>query len=219
MGNAIATAVMQTKDMQLAAAIVRPDNSLIGSKFAEHGPVISDVITQPQTIDVIIDFTLPEGVIEHLQYARPMVIGTTGFSQAQLDKIQNFAKQVPALHAPNMSIGVNLCYKLLAESDSALDSRWNVQIKDIHHVHKKDTPSGTAKHLAAILEQRKPVITSERQGDVIGEHHVEFANEFEEIVITHRAKDRVIFVQGALIAARWLVSQGPGLYSMQDLVA
>lgn len=219
MGNAIAAAVMQAEDMQLAAAIVRPGNELLGTKFGQTGPVISDTISHPQDIDVIIDFTLPEGVIDHLGYARPMVVGTTGFTQSQLDKLQDFAKQTPLLHAPNMSVGVSLCYKLLAETNRALDSSWQVKIKDIHHVHKKDTPSGTAKQIASILEDRTPAISSERKGEVIGEHQVDFANEFEEIVITHRAKDRGIFVHGALAAARWLVRQSSGLYSMQDLVA
>lgn len=219
MGSAIAAAVMQSEDLHLAAAIVRSDNSMLGKNFGQSGPVISDTIANLQDIDVIIDFTLPDGVVKHLEYAKPMVVGTTGFSPEQLDKLQDFAKQQPLLHAPNMSIGVSLCYKLLAETNRALDPSWQVNIKDIHHVHKKDTPSGTAKQLASILEDRKPTITSERKGEVIGEHQVDFSNEFEEIVITHRAKDRGIFVHGALAAARWLVNQSPGLYSMQDLVA
>lgn len=219
MGNAIAAAVMRAQDLQLAAALVRTGNSLLGSKFAEDGPVISDTLTSAHNIDVIIDFTLPAGVMSHLQYARPMVIGTTGFSDQQLDKLHDFSKHTPLLHAPNMSIGINWCYKLLADTDRFLNPSWQVQINDVHHVHKKDTPSGTAKQLAEVLKQRQPVITSDRHGEIIGEHQVAFANDFEEIVITHRAKDRGIFVQGALVATRWLVNQSPGLYSMQDLVA
>ena len=227
MGSAVAEQVLQSDDLTLVAATVRAGNPLAGKKLTNSDLTVATSLSDSNA-DVLIDFTLPIGVMNHLEYCLKnkiaMVIGATGFSERDLEAIEDAAKQIPIVLAANFSIGVNVCNKLLALAAKLLDHNWDVSILDEHHKNKKDTPSGTAKHMARILAEnsdRDPKeinIYSERQGDTVGTHTVTFANPDELIVISHIAENRDIFAVGAVTAARWVVGREPGLYGMGDVV-
>lgn len=179
--------------------------------------------------DVLIDFTAPAGVVEHLDYCLQhniaMVIGVTGFTEEQFKLVEQTATQIPVVLSANMSIGVNLCYKLLAHASKMFDNTWDVKISDVHHQHKKDSPSGTAKHMARVIAAERGIdissieITSERRGEVVGEHAVTFTSATESITINHIANTRDIFAIGALNAARWIYGKKPGFYTMNDVIS
>lgn len=179
--------------------------------------------------DVLIDFTAPEGVVEHLDYCLQhniaMVIGVTGFSEEQFKLIEQSATQIPIVFSANMSMGVNICYKLLAQASKLFDSTWKVKISDVHHQHKKDSPSGTAKHMARVIAAERDIdvsnieITSERRGEVVGEHTVMFTSATETVTINHTASTRDIFATGAVNAARWVYGKKPGFYTMNDVIS
>lgn len=170
-------------------------------------------------ITVFIDFSTPISCLEYAKICNqakiPMVIGTTGFSDFQTREIINLAKSSPILLSPNMSIGANIC-KYLIGSLSKLWSKHHIdetliEIKETHHKHKKDKPSGTALSMADLInknflaKEKVPInFISERIGEVKGEHKVTFSNIFEEIIIKHNVLDRSIFAYGALLAAKWL---------------
>lgn len=227
MGQAIAAAVLQAEDMDLVIATVRDTCAQMGQKVANSDLTITDKLLHAD-FDVLIDFTLPAGVLEHLQYCaahkKAMVIGSTGFNEEQLAQIHAAAKEIPILLSANMSVGVNICYKLLAMASKMLDPNWQTSIIDLHHQHKKDAPSGTAKHMATILADNLGKkfsdieIVSQRHGEIVGTHIVTFKSPSEFITIAHEAQDRKIFVDGALTAARWLSNKPAGLYSMQDVI-
>ena len=153
-----------------------------------------------------------------------MVIGSTGFNEQQLNTIKQAATKIPIVKSSNMSVGVNICYKLLATAAKMFDSNWDISIVDVHHKHKKDSPSGTAKEMAQVLATSSGKlldeinIYSERQGETIGEHTVTFASPEEIVMIGHVAESRNIYATGALTAARWINEREPGLYTMQDVI-
>lgn len=227
MGQAVASAVLQSDDLELVIATVRDTCHQIGSKVANSDITITTKILN-NDFDIMIDFTLPEGVIEHLAYCRTnkkaIVIGATGFSSEQIEQINEAAREIPILMSSNMSVGVNICYKLLSNASQLLRDDWDVSILDLHHQHKRDAPSGTAKQMARIVSDKTGKnltdiqIESYRKGDIVGTHIVTFKNPLEFITIAHEAQDRSIFAQGAVVAARWLSDKGPGLYSMQDVI-
>lgn len=227
MGQAVASAVLKSNDLELVVATVRDTCEQIGSKVANSDITITTKILS-NDFDIMIDFTLPEGVMEHLAFCRAnkkaMVIGATGFTPEQLDIINAAAREIPILMSSNMSIGVNICYKLLSNASQLLRNDWDVSILDLHHKHKKDSPSGTAKQMAKIVADNTGKnltdihIESHRNGDIVGTHIVTFKNPVEFITIAHEAQDRSIFAQGAVVAARWLSNKEPGLYSMQDVI-
>ncbi|HQZ88150.1 MAG TPA: 4-hydroxy-tetrahydrodipicolinate reductase [Gammaproteobacteria bacterium] len=190
-------------------------------------------ITTP--IDVFIDFTAPAATLEYLAICQerryPMVIGTTGFSELEKVKIAHAAQIIPIVFSPNMSVGVNIMYKLLALAANLLVGAdrshrpgvaTDIAIVDIHHQHKKDAPSGTALKMAEVIRNAASDpsinISSVRLGDIIGEHSALFALAGERIEITHKATNRSLYAMGALQAAKWVVSQEPGLYDMQDVL-
>ena len=181
--------------------------------------------------DLLIDFTLPGGTRLAAQWcsARNVALlsGTTGLTEDDIGALKNAALGVPVLWAPNLSHGVALMTALVRQTANTLASDANVSISDIHHQHKKDAPSGTALALgAAVMAGRqagrvgadgnKPVFSSTREGEVVGEHTVSFELPDEVIEITHRALDRDVFAKGALKAGGWLVRQPPGYYSTGD---
>lgn len=178
--------------------------------------------------DVLIDFTSPDGTIEHLNIClennKPIVIGTTGFSSVHLMLIEEAAKSIPIILSANMSIGVNICYKLLAQAAKMTDSSWDISIDESHHIHKKDSPSGTAKHMAKILANSseidldKILVTSKREGEIVGIHTVKFSTPDESFCVKHNATNRSIYANGALYAAKWLFDKKPGFYDMQDVI-
>lgn len=187
-------------------------------------------------LDVFIDFTSPDAVMDHLKICAerryPMVIGVTGFSDAQKQEIKNAVKSIPIVFSPNMSIGINLCYKLLELAAKILKGEGEVAIHEVHHKRKKDMPSGTALRMGEIISESltdlNPLNTSNtatpvhfassRVGEIMGDHTVLFALEGERIEIVHRTQSRMIYAKGAVMAAKWLLDKRPGLYDMQDVL-
>jgi 4-hydroxy-tetrahydrodipicolinate reductase len=198
-----------------------------------------DVKTAIKNCDAVIDFSQPpaiEGICRAaLQDRRPLVIGTTGHSPEQRRVIEEAAKSMPIVFASNFSVGVNALFALTKKAAEILGDEFDLKITEIHHVMKKDAPSGTAKTLAEILKKaRKSAsgmdspcgeidsevpIESIREGEVVGEHTVTFTSSGERLELVHRAKSRETFAKGALRAAEWVIGKPPGLYSMQDVLA
>lgn len=194
---------------------------------------------------VIIDFTIPKCTLEILKIAsklkKRLVIGTTGFSKKEENLIKKYSKKIPILKAGNMSLGINLLMYLTEITSNTLGNNFLSKIFEIHHKHKKDYPSGTAlmlaKGIAAGKSQnfynligkrylnkknfpygKKINFNSIRKGEIIGEHEVKFSSGKEIITLNHEAFDRTLYSEGALSAAKWLMSKKPGLYSMRDLM-
>jgi 4-hydroxy-tetrahydrodipicolinate reductase len=194
---------------------------------------------------VLVEFSVPEATVEHLRLVAAAgaraVIGTTGFSPAQREEIAALARRAPIMLAPNMSVAVTVAFKLLPLMARALGDDYDVEITEIHHRFKKDAPSGTAVRMAELVAEalgrdlgkvgvygrqglpgeRTPKeigVLALRSGDVVGEHTVSFGTLGERLELTHRAHSRDTFARGALRAARWIVQQPPGLYSMADVL-
>lgn len=176
--------------------------------------------------DCLIEFTAPNATIEHLalceKHKKPMVIGTTGLSEAEREKVEAASKKIPVVFSPNMSVGVNLLFKIAHDAAKVLGSDYSVSIVEAHHAEKKDAPSGTAKELVRIIKEVEGdvevPVESVREGDIIGEHTMTFESSVDVIEITHSAKTRDIFAKGALEAAKWIVGKKPGLYTMKDVL-
>ena len=152
-----------------------------------------------------------------------MVIGTTGLSAEDTEKIRAASAAIPVVLSPNMSVGVNLLFKMVADAAKTLGPEYAIEIVEAHHVHKKDAPSGTAKEMARLIKDAKGdvevPIESVREGEVVGEHTIIFDSDVDTLEITHSAKTRDIFAKGALQAAKFLAGKKPGLYSMKDVLA
>ncbi len=219
-----------------------------GSEIAlgnEKVIVSSDLPSELAKSDVLIDFTLADACIPNTRAAidagKPSVIGTTGISEAQKSELAKLAEGVAIVFAPNMSVGVNLLFKLTSEVASILGLDYNVEIVEVHHNLKKDSPSGTAVRLAECAAEalgldyakqvahgrqgmvgERPIpeigMHAVRGGDVVGEHTVSFFGQGERIELTHKAHNRDNFARGALRAAQFAVKAKPGLYDMQDVL-
>ena len=180
-----------------------------------------------EATDCLIEFTTPQATMEHLalceKHKKAMVIGTTGLSDSEQEKIKDASAKIPIVFSPNMSVGVNLLFKMAADAAKVLGPEYDVQIVEAHHVHKKDSPSGTAKEIARVIKDARDdgeiPIESVREGETVGEHTVTFESNVDLIEITHSAKTRDIFVQGALQAAKFIAGKKPGLYAMKDVLA
>ena len=175
--------------------------------------------------DVAIDFSQADSIDEicraALQHGKSLVIGTTGHSQQQCKTMEEAAHLVPIVLASNFSVGVNVLFWLAQKAAQLLGPDFNPEIVETHHKMKKDAPSGTAKTLAEILKSVRDSeipIQSIREGDVVGEHTINFSGPGESLELTHRAANRGIFALGALRAAKWIINRPPGLYSMQDVL-
>jgi 4-hydroxy-tetrahydrodipicolinate reductase len=183
-----------------------------------------DAEAQVGGADCLIEFTAPGATMEHLalceKLGKAIVIGTTGLSEADRERVAAASRKIPVLMSPNMSIGVNVLFRLAADAAKALGSQYHVEIVEAHHSEKKDAPSGTAKEIARIVRAERPdaevPIESVREGDIVGEHTVTFESDVDAIELTHSAKTRDIFAKGALRAARFLHGKGAGLYTMKD---
>jgi 4-hydroxy-tetrahydrodipicolinate reductase len=207
--------------------------------------ITDDLINALKAGDVLIDFSVPEASLSHIMacadLGKAIVVGTTGFTKEQLAEINHHAKKIPCMLSPNMSIGVNLCFKILAEIAKTIGNDYDMEIVEAHHHLKKDAPSGTAMKMAQILAEavnrnldevgvyaRKGIIGERskkeigiqtvRAGDIVGDHTVMFAGTGERIEITHRAHSRDTFAAGAIRAATWIVGKKPGMYDMQDVL-
>ncbi|MDD5680916.1 MAG: 4-hydroxy-tetrahydrodipicolinate reductase [Candidatus Omnitrophica bacterium] len=178
--------------------------------------------------DVLIEFTTPQSTAEHVAIAqklkKSMVIGTTGLSQEDNDAIKKAAKDIPIVIAPNMSVGVNLLFKLCQDAARTLPKEYKISIREVHHVHKKDSPSGTAKRLADVVASERKISAKEipieaiREGEVVGDHRVVFDSEAETVELFHSAKTRDALAEGAIKAAKFLADKKSGLYSMRDVL-
>jgi 4-hydroxy-tetrahydrodipicolinate reductase len=252
MGRTIVPLVAASSDLRLSGALAAAADPAIGHDagvVAGTTPLAVSIVSDPgralEGAAVVVDFTLPAATAEHarrcLARGVPMVIGTTGHDEQGLAELRKVAEGVPIVMAPNMSLGVNLLFKLAELAARALDADYDVEIVEAHHRHKVDAPSGTALGLGravaggrgTTLEQvaeysrhgstgprRRGTIGFSviRGGDIVGDHHVIFAGPGEQIELAHHAQDRSGFARGALVAARWVVGRPPGLYSMLDVL-
>lgn len=244
MGKAIKGLAVQDKDFEIKGLIEKKGHSAVGTTDISTGIEIRDSLEGiAEEWDVVIDFTEPKSSIEHLKIARKlkksMVIGTTGFSAHELNLIKE-TKDIKVVFSPNMSIGMNLMFDLVERAARILKEGYDIEIFEIHHKWKKDAPSGTAMRLKEIIEQtnkekdwvdiygRKGItgerrkeeigVLASRAGDIVGEHTVYFAGIGERIEITHRASSRENFARGALLAAKWVINQKNGFYTMKDVL-
>lgn len=173
--------------------------------------------------DCVIDFTTPDATRTHLRLAakhhKPIVIGTTGLSPDDMAAMHDAAQSCPLLYGANMSIGVNLLAALVEQAAVKLGPDFDIQIAETHHIHKKDSPSGTALMLGRCSGRADIDYHVQRIGDVVGDHTVSFSTVGERLELTHRAHDRSLFAKGALRAAQWLAQRPDGLYSMRDVLS
>lgn len=252
MGRTLVQAVHEAEGMTLSAATEQPDSSNIGVDAGELAgvgrlgvslePALSEVVDR---FEVLIDFTRAEASLSHLETCREagrnMVIGTTGFDAQQRASIGEAANDVSIVFAPNMSIGVNLCFKLLAIAADIMGDEVDIEVVEAHHRHKVDAPSGTALRMGEVVAEAlgrdleacavygREGVTGERNrktigfetiraGDIVGEHTVMFAGLGERVEISHKASSRMTFAKGAVRAAVWLQGRSAGLYDMQDVL-
>ncbi|MBU0700380.1 4-hydroxy-tetrahydrodipicolinate reductase [bacterium] len=259
MGRAIVQQSLASEDIEIAGCVERKEHALLGTDIG-NGIILKSSIesvvqdseqTQASKIPsslslpVIIDFTSPEATINHLETACllgcPMVIGTTGLNKSQNEKLAKAAESIPIVYAANMSLGMNLLFKLAALAAKALGNEYEVEILEAHHHKKVDAPSGSALKIAGVIAEalerdldkvavygrqgshgpRKPEeigIFAIRGGDIIGEHTAMFIGDGERLEITHRVQNRNTFASGALRAARFAANASPGLYNMMDVL-
>jgi 4-hydroxy-tetrahydrodipicolinate reductase len=252
MGGRIVHMMEGLAGITLAGAVERPDHPAVGQDVGvvvglpAKGVTVSGSLSEalPQG-EVLIEFTHPEPSLAHLHQVadagKAMVLGTTGFSPAQIAEIHALASRAHLVFAPNMSVGVNLMFKVVADIAGVLREGYDVEIVEAHHRLKKDAPSGTAIKLAQVIAHalgrdlekvgiyaRHGIIgprtdaeigvQTVRAGDIVGEHTVLFGGIGERLEIIHRAHSRDNFAKGAVRAALWVVSQPPGLYDMQDVL-
>jgi 4-hydroxy-tetrahydrodipicolinate reductase len=234
MGKRILTLAAGEGEFEIVGGLENETHPEVGKKLADVLKLsIADVIitNSPDVIkkgDVLIEFTSPAATIGHLDFAlkyqKPMVIGTTGLDENQIQRIQEASSHIPIVFSPNMSLGVNLVFRIVNEAVQRLGKDYQVDIVEAHHVHKKDSPSGTAKRLAEIVkntegrEGQDIPIESIRENEIVGDHQVRFDSPQDTITIKHSAKTRDIFAQGAIEAAKFAVVQDPGLYGMQNVI-
>jgi len=224
MGQRISKLVGADKEFEIVVLLERKNHPDVGTDVGNIK--IGDSLDNIKDADVLIDFTTPEATIENLnvcaKHKKPIVIGTTGLTAEQQDEIKAASQEIPIVLSPNMSVGVNLLFKLVKEAAKKLSKDYRVSIKEAHHIYKKDSPSGTAKKLAETIEEvrGKKVEDIEfiREGELAGDHDVIFDSEYDTIKLCHSAKTRDIFAKGALSAAKWIVDKKSGLFSMQDIM-
>jgi 4-hydroxy-tetrahydrodipicolinate reductase len=252
MGRTLVPLIASDPDLRLSGALaaagdpaVGHDAGVLAGTAALAVAITDDPDRALEGASVAIDFTLPAPSLQHARRCRtrslPLVIGTTGHDEAARDELGRLAESIPIVLAPNMSLGVNLLFKLAELAARALDARYDVEIVEAHHRNKVDAPSGTALGLGrAVAQGRGTTLESAavyarhgatgprpdgaigfsvvRGGEIIGDHRVIFAGPGEQIELAHHAQDRSGFARGALVAARWVTGRPPGLYSMLDVL-
>lgn len=252
MGRMLIQAIVSAEGLSLTGAIEHPGSTLLGVDAGELAGIarlgvvlVSSLDAVKDQFDVLIDFTRPEVTVENVVFCRKhgkkMVIGTTGLDAGQKQILQDAARDTALIFASNMSVGVNLCFKLLDIAARVLGDDVDIEIIEAHHRHKIDAPSGTALSMGEVVanalgrdldscavygrqgrtgERDRKTIGFEtiRAGDIIGDHTVLFAAEGERVEITHKATTRANFAQGAVRAAKWIDSKKQGLFDMQDVL-
>lgn len=251
MGRNLIEAAIEHKSIELVGGSVRKGSSFENfdlGELAGIGAIGQKTTTDYQTLlaaDVLIDFTSIESTLEHIQWCKQhnkaLVIGTTGFSDQQVEVVKNAGDEIPVILAPNTSVGVNLLFKLLEVTAKAIGDYTDIEIFEAHHRFKKDAPSGTAVKMGQVIadtlgrdlnkvavygregitDERKPEtigFATVRAGDIVGEHTAFFADIGERIELTHKASSRMTFALGAMRAAFWLSEAPAGYYDMQDVL-
>lgn len=252
MGRNLIEAIGLAEGVQLSAAIERQGSPLVGMDAgdligSEHLDVaiVDSLESVVSDFDVLIDFTIIENTLRNIalcaDHGKKVVIGTTGFSEDQKSEISDAATRTGIVFAPNMSVGVNLCLKLLDLAARVLGDEVDIEIVEAHHRHKVDAPSGTALRMGEVVadalgrdlkecavygrqghtgERDRKTIGFEtiRAGDIVGDHTVMFAGIGERIEITHKASSRMTFAKGAARAAHWITQHDTGLFDMQDVL-
>lgn len=250
MGRTIGELLLEEKTLNITVALERNNHPSLGQDYGlllSREPLQVSVTSSYEEIrncDVVIDFSSPENTLSVVSacvsYHKPAVIGTTGFTREQLEKIKEASQTIPVVLSPNMSLGVNVLFYLVEEVARLLKDGFVAEVMEIHHAKKKDAPSGTAMQLKEILmkiygtsEEQirygRKGITGERSkeeigvhalrgGDVVGEHTVFFFGDGERIEITHKSSSRMIFARGAIFAAKWISGKPPGFYSMKEVL-
>ncbi|MFK8068822.1 MAG: 4-hydroxy-tetrahydrodipicolinate reductase [Gammaproteobacteria bacterium] len=252
MGKTLINACYQTAGIELTGALEQPDSSLIGVDAGELAglgkldvKVKGSLTDITDDFDVLIDFTVPSATLANIEICREagkhMVIGTTGFTEQEKKSISSAAEQIGIVFAPNMSVGVNLCFKLLETAAKVLGDDVDIEVVEAHHRHKIDAPSGTALRMGEVVADAlgrdlaecavygREGVTGERDrktigfetiraGDIVGDHTVMFAAEGERVEITHKASSRMTFASGAVRASGWIAQRENGLFDMQDVL-
>lgn len=252
MGLCLIKASALAERAELSVAVSRPDSLAIGKDAGELAGISAvgvkvgdDLAAVVDQFDVLVDFTRPDASMESIEICRragkKIVIGTTGYSEAQKALIAEAAKEVPIVLAPNMSVGVNLSLKLLEMTARVMGDYTDIEVIEAHHRHKVDAPSGTALRMGEVIaatlgrdlkdcaiygregntgerDSKTIGFSTIRAGDIVGEHTVMFADEGERVEITHKATSRMTFANGAVRAAVWLKDKQTGLYDMQDVL-
>ncbi|MBU1656756.1 MAG: 4-hydroxy-tetrahydrodipicolinate reductase [Candidatus Omnitrophica bacterium] len=225
MGGRIAALAAGDFDVKIVSAVERPGHPMIGKKIAGYGITVEETIDGVREIDCMIDFTLPAPAMGHIKSCLagniPMVIGTTGFDENDEKAIREASQKIPVVFSPNMAPGVNVLFDIAAKAARALGDDFSIRVDETHHARKKDSPSGTAKMIAKVIKEasgKETPVEAFREGEVIGNHGITFANEFETLEIRHDARTRDVFAAGALKAAKFVSGKTPGLYTMKDVL-
>ncbi|MGH7374845.1 MAG: 4-hydroxy-tetrahydrodipicolinate reductase [Candidatus Rokuibacteriota bacterium] len=252
MGSRLVALLQDETELRLVAALEAPGHGALGRDAGESAgvgrltvPITADVEAVLAKDRILIEFSVPEASLAHARIVARQggraVIGTTGFTAAQREELKEIGRSVPILVSPNMSVAVNVAFRILADMARMLGDDYDVEIVETHHRFKKDAPSGTALAMAEVVAKalgrdlgktavydrhdrlvertRKEIgIAALRSGDVVGEHTVSFGSLGERLELTHRAHSRDNFARGALRGARFIATAKPGLYSMQDVL-
>ena len=252
MGSRLVALLQPESELRLVAALEAPGHAALGRDAGESAgvgrlgiPMGADVDAALGWERILIEFSVPDASLAHVRevarHGGRAVIGTTGFTAAQREELARIGTSIPLLVSPNMSVGVNVAFKVLADMARMLGDEYDVEIVETHHRFKKDAPSGTALRMAEVVatalgrdlaktavydrhdklaeRARKEIgMAALRSGDVVGEHTVVFGSLGERIELTHRAHSRDNFARGALRGARFIATARPGLYSMQDVL-
>ena len=252
MGRTLVQACSENANCQLGAAIEHESSPFIGRDAgavagidSQNANIVTQLTDVADDFHTLIDFTRPEVTLKNLEacvaHGKNIVIGTTGFTDEEKQKINQAAETIGVVFAPNMSVGVNLCFKLLDIAARVLGDEVDIEVIEAHHRHKVDAPSGTALRMGEVVADAlgrdlkdcavygREGVTGERDrktigfetiraGDIVGDHTVMFADIGERVEITHKASSRMTFANGALRAALWLADKNNGLYDMQDVL-
>lgn len=245
MGRSIIRVLPEFSDVQFVHAYDRYDSPQLGADTALLNVQLEASAAMHKDFDVLIDFSVREAAIAALHdccdNGQSVVIGVTGFSQQEREQIEAAANVIAIVFSPNMSMGINLCFRLIGQSAALLKDIADIDITDVHHRSKADAPSGTALEMGNIIADRlglnfseaavydarympvprpsnKLLFQTARSGDVVGDHTVAFTLNGERVEITHRAFSRLAFARGAVRAARWVHDKPPGLYGMEDVL-
>lgn len=228
MGQAIAASLAAHEDLRLAGVWVRDPHNISGLDLPESAAISGDVERIAAAADVIIDFSLPEATGDVLaavtSQGKPLVCGVSGLTRTQLQKLDAAAESVAVVYDRNMSLGIAVLESLVRQAATALGDDYAVEIHETHHVHKLDAPSGTALKLGEAVAAARGTDPQaiqyevERRGEVPGEHTVFLSTPHERLSLGHSVTSRQVFADGAIRAARWVVEQPPGRYTMQDVL-